>query len=58
MKRLLTTEEVAEYLGVTPKTMANWASSGIGPDYHKINGRRRYDQDDVQRFVAERKVSH
>ena len=28
-------KQAAEFLGVTPKTLANWRSAGQGPDYIK-----------------------
>lgn len=33
MPKLWTRQEAADYLGVSAKTLANWASNGIGPPY-------------------------
>ena len=58
MEPLATTEQVAEYLGVHPQTLANWASSSKGPEYIKLDGRRRYQWADVRAWVEARKVRH
>ncbi len=34
-KRWLTREEAGEYMGVHPRTLANWAAKGHGPRYSK-----------------------
>ncbi|NQW89643.1 helix-turn-helix domain-containing protein [Curtobacterium sp. VKM Ac-2861] len=41
---LVSDVDVAALLGVSPKTLANWRSAGIGPSYFKVGGRVRYDQ--------------
>lgn len=56
MEPLVGKEEVAEYLGVDPKTLDNWASAGTGPTYIKVGGRRRYDMQDIRAWVEARKV--
>lgn len=57
MEKLATTTEVAEYLGIAPNTLSNWAYQGLGPAYSKINGQRRYDWADVRAWVEARKVN-
>ncbi|WP_442211166.1 helix-turn-helix transcriptional regulator [Specibacter sp. RAF43] len=42
--RLLTREEAAALLHATPKTLANWHSSGVGPPAVKISGFIRYEE--------------
>ncbi|WP_174186695.1 helix-turn-helix transcriptional regulator [Nocardia barduliensis] len=37
-KRWLTRAEAGEYLGVHPRTLANWAARGQGPRYSKPSG--------------------
>ncbi|WP_309230999.1 helix-turn-helix domain-containing protein [Nocardia sp. SYP-A9097] len=37
-KRWLTREEAGGYLGVHPRTLANWAAKGQGPRYSKPSG--------------------
>ncbi|MBA8988889.1 MULTISPECIES: helix-turn-helix transcriptional regulator [Curtobacterium] len=41
---LVSDVDVAALLGVSPKTLANWRSAGVGPSYFKIGGRVRYDR--------------
>lgn len=61
LPKLLTRQEAAEHLGVSAKTMANWASNGVGPPYFSLcGGVTRYDphtlndwlQDQIQRTVG------
>lgn len=56
MEGLATAKQVAEYLGVHPKSVDRWASQGAGPPYVKIEGARRYDWADVRAWIEERKV--
>ncbi|MFE7799077.1 helix-turn-helix transcriptional regulator [Nocardia sp. NPDC057440] len=37
-KRWLTRVEAGEYMGVHPRTLANWAAQGQGPRYSKPSG--------------------
>lgn len=57
MEKLATTQEVADYLGIAPNTLSNWAYQGKGPVYSKINGQRRYDWADVRAWVEALKVT-
>lgn len=52
--RLLTTQEAAERLGVSPRTCEDWRLRGSGPVYRKL-GRRlvRYCPADLEAFAAE-----
>lgn len=43
----LTRKEVADRYGVPVKTLAVWASSGIGPKYYKIGKWARYKMSDL-----------
>lgn len=38
----LTAQEAAAFLGFHPKTLANWRSAGIGPEYSVFGRRIRY----------------
>lgn len=52
-----TTEEVAQYLAIAPRTLGNWAYQGRGPSYIKIHGgARRYLWSDVKAWAEARKV--
>jgi excisionase family DNA binding protein len=48
---LLTVQELAEYLAIPPKTLANWRSIKLGPDYVKVGGAVRYRRSDVLRWI-------
>jgi len=48
---LATTKEVAEYLGVPPRTLDKWASAEAGPMFSKIGRHRRYRWTDVEKYV-------
>lgn len=51
--QLLTTEEVAVWLQVAPKTLRNWRSAGIGPTALKLHGVVRYDRYAVEAWIGE-----
>jgi hypothetical protein len=40
---------------VTPKTLANWRSLGIGPPFTKLQGRVVYSVDEVEAFEVAKK---
>lgn len=42
----------AAFLGVSPKTLANWATAGLGPKPHKVGGRVFYYECNLRAFVA------
>ncbi|GAB5388408.1 MAG: hypothetical protein Alpg2KO_13760 [Alphaproteobacteria bacterium] len=48
---LLDQHQTAKYLALSPKTLANWRTQGKGPEYHKIGGRIRYRQSDLDAYV-------
>lgn len=54
-EKLMTTEEVAEYLNIKPKTMKDWRSKGTGPGYMKFGRSRsamiRYRMSDVDQWI-------
>lgn len=53
-QRLATSQEVADYLRVHPRTLNRWANAGTGPPIAKTlpGGERRYDWADVLAFAA------
>lgn len=52
MKALLTGEEVAVILGVTPGTLRTWRYLAQGPKYVKLSNRWvRYKPEDVQEYI-------
>lgn len=56
-ERLLTRTEVAQLLGLSPKTLRNWAWRGLGPTVIYVSGVKhqpRYRQADVDAWLAGR----
>jgi predicted site-specific integrase-resolvase len=54
MTKLATEAEVAEWLGVKPKTLADWRRAGSGPPHTFAGRSARYHWPDVQRWAAHR----
>jgi hypothetical protein len=42
----------ARYLGLEPKTLANWAGRGYGPRVTKVGGLCFYSKADLDAFIA------
>jgi excisionase family DNA binding protein len=53
METLWSTEEVAAYLSIPAKTIANWRAAGLGPRYSKIGRHVRYARSEVERWALE-----
>jgi len=51
---LAKTEQIATHLQVSPRTMDDWASRGVGPPFIRVQGQRRYSWQAVERWVEER----
>jgi hypothetical protein len=55
--RLLSRPAAAKYLGVSPGTLAVWATNQrYDLPYSKIGGKVMYDLEDLNRFIRDRKV--
>lgn len=52
--RLLTTEEVSEFLSVPRSTLADWRYKGRGPRYFRVGNGVRYAKDDLLAWLDER----
>lgn len=50
-EQLLTRGEVAVWLQISPKTLANWSSNGLGPAPLKLHGFVRYERGTVQAWI-------
>lgn len=50
---LMTTEQAAAFLGVSPRTMERWRLTGAGPVFRRIVGRVRYQLADLEAFAGE-----
>jgi excisionase family DNA binding protein len=48
--RWLSRQELADRLGVPPKTTAQWASNGTGPPHAKIGRHVRYRLSDIVKW--------
>lgn len=49
----MTTEVAASYLSISPGTMHNWRSKGLGPTYRTVGRIVRYHRDDLDAFLLE-----
>lgn len=57
---LLTRKQAADYLGLSPVTLARWAIEGRGPRYSRSGehrGRVWYSPADLEAWIETRKVS-
>jgi excisionase family DNA binding protein len=52
MESMMTARQVAELLGVHENWVYDQAARGVLPSY-KIGGTRRFDRDEVRRWIAE-----
>ena len=52
--RLLTSEEVSEYLGLSPHTIEMWRRKKVGPPWVKVGRSVRYKESDVSSWVERR----
>lgn len=58
LPRLMTRDEVAEYLNVSPKTLANWNSAGEGPTPVKWGNKSvMYLPEDVYEWVRSKRAA-
>lgn len=52
-RRLGTTEQVAEHLGVPVRTLYDWKLRGIGPQAIRVGKYLRYRWEDIERWLDE-----
>ncbi len=50
-KKFLTREAAADYLGITTKTLANWAWRERGPRFYRASGKPLYELSDLNAWV-------
>lgn len=55
LERMLTTEDVARFIGVSVDTLYAWRSVGTGPRAHRFGKHLRFTRDDLLVFVASRR---
>jgi excisionase family DNA binding protein len=53
-ERLLTTDEVAEWLQMSPDTVRQWRADRTGPRGYRIGRHVRYRREDVEAWLEER----
>ncbi len=53
---LLDCNPAADYLGLSPITLADWRVQGRGPRYVKLGRRVKYDIADLDDYIAENKT--
>jgi len=51
MDKLMTSQEVAEILGINDGTLAQWRSAGRGPLYVKVGRMVRYREDAIEDYI-------
>ena len=51
--QLLTPEQVAGILKLSPATLARWRWDGSGPPFFKIGSRVHYAESDVEQFIQD-----
>jgi len=54
MDELLTTQEAAKFLKLSPRTLEKLRITGGGPAFIALGRARRYRLEDLQRWVSER----
>ena len=58
LERLLSADEVAEFLAIPVATLYQWRHKGCGPDAYRIGRHLRYDPSTVRTWLEEHGVNH
>lgn len=53
---MLTPDEAARFLALSPKTLARWRWAGRGPSFVKLGSAVRYSQRQLDEFVSNAQV--
>lgn len=53
--KLLSTKELAEYLGISEWTIAHYRTYGTGPEYLKLGNYVRYKVSDIEAWLEKKK---
>lgn len=56
LHRYISVGQLAELLGMSPRTIYNWNSAQTGPPYTYIGGRVRYTEEAVASWLAAQEV--
>ena len=54
-RHFLTTNEAADYLGLSGRTLDRYRVSGAGPVSHRFGGRVRYSIPDLDKWASSRR---
>jgi len=54
--KLLSSDEAASYLGISPVTLAVWRSKKRGPKYIKVGGCVKYSTADLENFIKKNTI--
>lgn len=54
---LMREADAANYLGLSPKTLARWRWAGKGPVFHKLGSAVRYSVQELDSFVSSTTVA-
>ena len=58
MKNLLKEAEAAAFLRLQASTLRQWRNLGRGPNYFRVGGAIRYDQEALETFLVNNKSPH
>ncbi|MCL2611725.1 MAG: helix-turn-helix domain-containing protein [Nocardioidaceae bacterium] len=58
LDRLLSADEVAEFLGIPVATLYQWRHKGTGPDAYRIGRHLRYEPRAVRAWLDEHLADH
>ncbi|MBI4876134.1 MAG: helix-turn-helix domain-containing protein [Acidobacteria bacterium] len=51
-------EDLAALTGISPATLANWRSRGVGPGYYSVGRKILYAEEDVDAWLRENRHHH
>jgi hypothetical protein len=54
--KLITSDEAAAFLGLSPRTLEGWRTRGDGPDFVRMGAAVRYCIDDLLQFIEKNKI--
>lgn len=58
MERLLSADEVAEFLGIPVATLYQWRHKGCGPDAYRVGRHLRYEPSTVRAWLEDHLADH
>lgn len=58
MERLLSADEVAEFLGIPVSTLYQWRHRGCGPEAYRVGRHLRYEPSKVRAWLDDHLAAH